>query len=103
MDKAQKAQEVIEFSVNSPDIPHLYANGFISALGNGDTLLILQQSGRPIATLNLSFTMAKTLVNKLGQIIKELEKDSGNTIMTTTDMDKIMAKRQKPKSKGDEK
>jgi len=99
----EKIQETIKFAINAPDLPHLYANGFISALGNGDTLLVLQQSGRPIATLNLSFTLAKTLVNKLGNIIEDLEKDSGNIIMTTADMDKILANRQQGKDKGDKK
>lgn len=95
----EKIEEIINSAVNSPDLPHLYANGFISALGNGDTLLILQQSGRPIATLNLSFTLAKTLVQKLGGIIEGLEADSGNTIMTTDDMTRILAKREQKKTK----
>ncbi len=95
----EKIEEIINIAVNSPDLPHLYANGFISVLGNGDTLLVLQQSGRPIATLNLSFTLAKTLVQKLGGIIESLETDSGNTIMTTDDMSRILAKREQKKTK----
>lgn len=95
MEKKSTINEIINFAVESPDIPHLYANGFISAIGNGDTLLVLQQTGRPIATLNLSFTVAKTLVQKLGGIIENLEKASGNDIMTTSDLDEALKKTKK--------
>jgi len=92
MAESDKVGKVIDFAVSSPDIPHLYANGFISALGNGDTLLVLQQNGRPVASLNLSFTLAKTLSESLADIIKDLEKKSDNVIMTTKDLDKILVK-----------
>jgi hypothetical protein len=98
MEEKLKVDDVIKFAVDSPDIPHLYANGFISAIGNGDTLLVFQQTGRPIATLNLSFTVAKTLVKKLGAIIEDLEKNSGNTIMTTGDLDEVLRKTKKIKN-----
>lgn len=97
MEKKLTVDEIITFAVDSPDIPHLYANGFISAIGNGDTLLVLQQTGRPIATLNLSFTVAKTLAQKLGAVIENLEKDSGNNIMTTSDLDEALKKTKKRK------
>lgn len=97
MEKKLTVDEV-NLAVDSPDIPHLYANGFISAIGNGDTLLVFRQTGRPIATLNLSFTVAKTLVKKLGAIIEDLEKNSGNNIMTTSDLDEVLKKTKKIKN-----
>lgn len=95
----KNVDEIINFAVNAPDIPHLYANGFINAMGNGDTVLILQQNGKPIATLNLSFTLTKTLAQKLEQIIGDLEKDTKNIIMTTDDISGALAKREKKKRK----
>lgn len=95
----KSVDEIINFAVNTPDIPHLYANGFINAMGNGDTVLILQQNGKPIATLNLSFTLTKTLAQKLEQIIGKLEKDTKNIIMTTDDIGEALAKGGKQKTK----
>lgn len=81
----------IEDAVEDSEIPKLYSNGFINAHGNGDVMILLQQNGKSIALLNLSFTMAKTLALKLGDVIKHIEDASGNMIMTTNDIDKAVA------------
>ena len=78
--------------LRSGDISHLYANGFITALGNGDVVLILQRNAAPVAVINLSYTVAKTLVQKLGQIIEDFEKNAEHKIMTTEVVDKALAK-----------
>ena len=64
---------MVEESVNS-DIPHLYCNGFTNVLGIGDILLVLQSNHKPQATLNLSYSVAKTLSIKLEEMVKVLEK-----------------------------
>ena len=93
----QTAQDV-EKAINNPEIPKLYTNGFITATGNGDALIVLQQNGNPIATLNLSYTMAKTLTLRLGHLVKDLENKTGNTIMTTTDIDNALINPEKDKN-----
>jgi hypothetical protein len=65
------------------DCPIYYFNGFTTALGVGDILISLQSNGKPILTLNTSYTLAKTLSEKLNGIISDLEKATGNRIMTT--------------------
>ncbi len=79
--------DIINKSVSNPAIPKLYANGFITATGHGDFVIVLQQNNIPIATLNLSYTVAKTLTLKLGGAVKDLENKTGNIIMVTDDVD----------------
>ena len=55
------------------DIPQIYFNGFATALGSGDVVIVLERNGKPVATLNASFTEAKTLVQKIGELIASLE------------------------------
>ncbi len=74
------------------DIPHIYSNGFTIVLGTGDVNIILKRMGENVATLNLSYTLAKTLSEKLGGTIKFLENKTGNAIMTTDDVEKFLTK-----------
>jgi len=84
----QKAKKdipaMINDAISDPEVPKIYANGFATGIGNGDTVVVLQQNTIPIAVLNLSFTVAKTLTLKLGNLIKEIE-DKANTVILTTD------------------
>jgi hypothetical protein len=75
------------------DIPEIYFNGFVSGVGSGDLLLILQRDGKPVARLNTSFTLAKTLAIKLTGLIHNLEGSTGTKIMTTDDVNNKMPKK----------
>ena len=74
------------------DIPHIYSNGFNVILGPGDVIIILKRMGNNVATLNLSYTLAKTMSEKLGSVIKHLENKTGNIIMTTDNIEKSLSK-----------
>lgn len=65
------------------DIPHLYFNGFSLTLGAGDVVMVLLRQGRQVGVLNMSYTMAKTLAEKMGHLVELLEKRTGQKIMTT--------------------
>jgi len=84
-------QNEIEAALANDDVPTLYFNGFINSLGTGDVLIILKRANRPVAKLHASYTLAKTLAEKLGQLIATLEAKSGNTIMTTDDVTRVMS------------
>lgn len=86
----ESTEEVKE--IFQSEMPHIYANGFTVVLGTGDVILLLKTMGVNVATLSLSYTVAKTLSEKLGGIIKLLEIQTGNTIMTTDDVEKSLAK-----------
>ena len=93
MEKPKKdASEMINNAISDQEVPKIYANGFVTGVGNGDTLIVLQQNTKPIAVLNLSFTVAKTLALKLGNIIKEVEDKANTTILTTDDFSVVFSK-----------
>lgn len=75
--------EQLKESVESDLVPKLYGNGFVISLGTGDVMLLLKRNEQPVAVINLSYTVAKTLVEKLGALVARLEQDTAHTIMTT--------------------
>lgn len=79
-------QRQMRQALEDPEIPRIHFNGFINSMGGGDVLLVLQQNEKPVAVLNASFTVAKTLAKLLGEMIENLETKTGNTIMTTDEI-----------------
>ena len=65
---------------------HLYFNGFSMGVGNGDVIITLLLQGKPIQTLNVSYTIAKTLGIAISEGIKQLEQKCGRQIMTATEV-----------------
>lgn len=88
----KKLEKEFDKALGDPEIQKIYANGFSNAMGIGDIVILLKNSGKPIAVLNLSYTVAKTLALKLGALISQLEDATGNTIMTTDDIKKSLSK-----------
>ena len=88
----QELEKKFKEALANPEIQRIYANGFVSATGVGDITILLQNSGKPITILNLSYTVAKTLAIRLGALISQLEDSTGNTIMTTDDINKSLLK-----------
>lgn len=78
-------------AATSADIPHLNANTVVLAMGSSDVLLVLEQNFQAVATLNISFTMAKSLAVILGNIIADLEGVSSRPIMTSMEVEKMIA------------
>lgn len=72
------------------DIPNIYFNGFVNAVGAGDILTVLERNGRPVAVLNMSYTVAKTLALALGTTISQFEATTGRSMLTTHDVEKQM-------------
>ncbi len=85
-------QERFEKALNE-DIPNIHFNGFLNRIGTGDILIVLERNNKPVAILNASYTVAKTLAQKLGNLIANLEDATGNTIMTTDDIGKKLSKK----------
>lgn len=66
-------------------VPAIYFNGFQIGLSNADASLIGLLDNQPVIKLNMSYTIAKTLVVKLGHMMETFEKSVGREIMTTDD------------------
>lgn len=81
----------IQKAVENKELPRLYFNGFATTLSTGDVMLVLKQNDEPVAILNTSYTVAKTLAQKLEGVIVILEDITGNTIMTTEQIENAIA------------
>lgn len=79
------------------DVPSFYFNGFQNGAGNSDVTSVLQKNGRPVCVLNMSFTTAKTLSVLLGQLIAQIEAETGQEIMTTHRIGAAMSESQNNK------
>jgi hypothetical protein len=73
----------LETAVKDTSLEKIYFNGFAAGIGTGDIMITLERNGIPITVLNTSYTVAKSLAEKMTEIIEKLEKQTGNTIMTT--------------------
>lgn len=82
----------IRTAIEDTAVPEIHFNGFINAIGQGDVLIVLTRHGRPIMKLSASYTVAKTLAQKLAQTIAHLEQQTGNTIMTVNMIEQAMHK-----------
>src|SRR3989304_5205592 len=67
--------------------PQFYANGFTIGMTNADTFLVLQMFGKPVAVVSLSYTLAKTLAQRLNGLVSYWEKKTGKEIQTTDNLD----------------
>lgn len=76
----------LEAATKDTSLEKIYFNGFIVGIGTGDIMITLEKNGLPITVLNVSYTVAKSLAEKMTEIIQNLEKKTGNTIMTTDDI-----------------
>lgn len=85
-------QDHLKQALGTPGVLRLYANGFSLGLTNADAHIILHQFGQPVAILNLSYTLAKTLSLKLGRIVAEWETRTGQQLVTTDKLDLAFSK-----------
>lgn len=82
---AEQAQAMLQQALRSP-LPRIYANSFLNALTDADVLTIFQSNGQPVAILNMSYPVAKTLSAALAEAITEHEKKF-NTSVPEIDFD----------------
>lgn len=76
-------EDALRGATADSSIPKIYANGFITGVTHGDVVILLQRNGQSVTMLNMSFTVAKTLAQKLAESITALEARTKTTIMTT--------------------
>jgi hypothetical protein len=79
----ESLRKLVDSAMDDPAVPKLYCNGFVNSLTNGDMVIGLMRNGRPVAIINLSYTMAKSLAEKVGELITQLEHKSGHNIMSS--------------------
>ena len=72
------------------DTPLYYANGFVSVNGPSDMLIGFERNGKPNVSVNLSYTLAKTLHQQLGQMIADLENRTNRSFLTTQQVEEAI-------------
>lgn len=88
--------QVLQAAVADTSIPRTYANGFALGLTNADITIVLQRNGQPVTVLNLSYTLAKTLAQRVGRLVAELEERIGNPLVTTEKIDELFKAASEP-------
>jgi len=79
------------FATLSAQVPSVYFNGFITKLSVGDITVALERNGTPACVLNMSYTVAKSLAFSLSQVIAQLEEITGRDMLTTGEVEKMVA------------
>lgn len=86
MATTENPEERIQEALASEVIPHLYANGFSNTMSNADVALVFEHNQKPIATINMSYTLTKSLASKLSRLITILEQGTEHEMLTTDDV-----------------
>jgi hypothetical protein len=89
------ALQRIEAAINSGDVPKIYFNGFVNALTSGDVMAVVERTGKAVAILNMSFTVAKSFAQGLGATVAQIESASGRQMLTTKEIEAISSKDRK--------
>lgn len=82
----------LEAALADPAMTRLYANGFTLGITNADAYLVLQLMGKPVATVSMSYTLAKTLSERLGKLVADWEAKTGQKLATTDIIDQAFRK-----------
>lgn len=83
--------ELLSEAVKNDDVPKIYANSFGLGMSNADIHVVLQQMNKPVAVINMSYTLAKTLHERLGGLMANFEAKAEQQILTTDKIDKIFS------------
>lgn len=70
-------EQLIDDAIDNSELEEIYFNGFQITMGNGDLMILLNRNGKVVKKVNLSYTMAKTLSEKLGLLIANIEQKNG--------------------------
>src|SRR5438046_2511632 len=64
-------------------VPIQYFNGFAIGVGNADFSLSIRLENRDVMVLKCSYTVAKTLAQKVSEVVGKFEKVTDHNLMTT--------------------
>ena len=77
-------------------VPRVYANSFQVAATNADIVVELRHLGVQVTILSISFALAKTLHQRLGGVIQDIESKLGKEIPTTDEFDRAFHPKKTP-------
>ena len=88
MKKETGFESDVKQAISSTEVPKIYSNGFIVFRSNSDTGIVLQHNGQPAGVVSMSFTTAKSLMIKLGDVIREFEELVETEILTIDEINR---------------
>lgn len=91
---ADLADSEADTTAPTSETPRFYANGFAVRASNADVRIVLMLDGRPVQVTHLSYTLAKTLVKKLGVFVDDFETKVGREMLTTDDVTAAYAEKE---------
>jgi hypothetical protein len=80
----------LERALSLPEDKKFYFNGFTISITPSDVLISLESTHQTIALLQTPHYVAKTLVEKLNNVITKFEKDSDYTFPTLQEMEELV-------------
>jgi hypothetical protein len=86
MDEKPQYEGIIQAGLDLPSEKKIYFNGFTVSVTSADIIIILQHNNIPVAFLNASHTIAKTLASQLMGVIETFQNDSGTEVLTLDDV-----------------
>lgn len=72
----------LQGAIHNPTVPKLYINGFVNSLSTGDVVIVGKCNEEPVVVINLSYTIAKSLAEKLSGVVSMLEQKTGRDMLT---------------------
>lgn len=79
-------------SAMSSGCPQFYFNGFVNATTLGDMVVVVEKNGSPVAVLNMSYTVAKSLSVALSGAIGQFEEATKRSMLTTNEVEEAMSR-----------
>lgn len=94
MDKSDNSllnsPEMLAEKIEAGQVSEIYVSGFRIGTANSDIIIEFSRNSRPVQVMNLSYTLAKTLSQYLGNVVQNLEASIGTEIRITKDIDEAM-------------
>lgn len=90
---------IIHDGLELPPEKKIYFNGFVVSVTAPDVFIVLQQNNKPVAFLNTSHIIAKTLISQLQVLLEKFEKDTEIPIQTLDDIQKKIQSKENANSK----
>ena len=75
-------EDPVAQALANPAVPRIYTNSFAGGVSTADMFVVLLSTGVPVAVLQMSYTVAKTMAQELTRMVNELEKSMGQPILT---------------------
>jgi len=91
----------IKEAVEDETVHSFYVNGFINAYYTSDIIIVFTKNRKNEVIINMSYTLAKSLAERLTRLITAFEKRTAHEIMTTDYITGKIQESLEPKAKVD--